>query len=140
MMPTNWQNVIHTTIYLNLENDQHPASLRKKHIITCFAAVSFCIAALLFSMVATAQTTIIKKTILFKTGQFRLAPAELTALHTLIDSLQPGPDTHILVEGHTDNTGGKKINHLLSRKRALYIKNILVEAGVADSSVSLAYW
>lgn len=43
------------------------------------------------------------------------------------------PDTNILVEGHTDNTGTDAINIPLSEKRARAVSNFLESQGIAGS-------
>jgi outer membrane protein OmpA-like peptidoglycan-associated protein len=40
------------------------------------------------------------------------------------------PQTHIMVEGHTDSVGGESYNQRLSERRAEAVKNLLVQRGV----------
>ncbi|MBK8145496.1 MAG: OmpA family protein [Bacteroidetes bacterium] len=44
--------------------------------------------------------------------------------------------TNILISGHTDNIGDANKNRELSRLRALHIKNILTEQGVAGGRLT----
>jgi outer membrane protein OmpA-like peptidoglycan-associated protein len=40
------------------------------------------------------------------------------------------PQTHIIVEGHTDSVGAERYNQQLSERRANAVKNLLVQRGV----------
>lgn len=48
-------------------------------------------------------------------------------------------DTHILIEGHTDDTGSAEYNMSLSEKRAKAVENYLISRGV-DASRLTAKW
>lgn len=45
------------------------------------------------------------------------------------------PDTFIRVEGHTDSTGSEQYNLELSARRAVAVKNLIVQKGVSSSRV-----
>jgi outer membrane protein OmpA-like peptidoglycan-associated protein len=46
------------------------------------------------------------------------------------------PQTHIMVEGHTDSVGAEDYNQRLSERRAGAVKNLLVQRGVDSSRVT----
>jgi outer membrane protein OmpA-like peptidoglycan-associated protein len=47
------------------------------------------------------------------------------------------PQTGILVEGHTDSTGSEAYNQQLSERRALSVKNLLVQRGVSPQRIDI---
>ena len=57
-------------------------------------------------------------------------------LNAVLYSEKLHPNTQILVNGYTDNIGGKgRHNQILSQQRALEVKRVLVEHGVPDELV-----
>jgi OOP family OmpA-OmpF porin len=53
------------------------------------------------------------------------------------DVMKNYPDLKVVIEGHTDNVGGKVINEKLSEKRANSVKNYLVKKfGIAESRLT----
>lgn len=54
--------------------------------------------------------------------------------------LKSYPDTNILVEGHTDDTGSDAINVPLSQKRAETVQSFLVSQGVAPSRLQTKWF
>lgn len=57
-------------------------------------------------------------------------------LRALARNLQQYPDTNVLVEGHTDNTGSAEYNQDLSSRRANAVAGVLLEQGVAPARVT----
>jgi len=45
------------------------------------------------------------------------------------------PDTFIRVEGHTDSTGSEQYNLELSARRAVSVKNLLIQKGISPSRI-----
>ena len=43
----------------------------------------------------------------------------------------------VTVEGHTDRVGSVEHNEKLSRRRAEYVRNALIEAGVAPDNITV---
>jgi len=80
--------------------------------------------------------------ITFREGiQFALNSAELsetsrTNLRELAETLKKYDDTNILIEGHTDITGTREYNMVLSDKRAESVSGYLRELGVAGKRIT----
>jgi len=70
--------------------------------------------------------------ILFATGSSDLNPAVRASLITFANSLKNNPDTYIVINGHTDNTGTDQLNNRLSVERAVSVKTFLMAQGVAE--------
>ncbi|MGI4739456.1 MAG: OmpA family protein [Janthinobacterium lividum] len=74
--------------------------------------------------------------ILFDTNSSALRPASQADISKLAATLQKYPDTNVLVEGHTDNTGTDAINQPLSEQRAQSVANGLTAQSVASSRIT----
>jgi len=74
--------------------------------------------------------------ILFDTNSAALRAASTTDISKLATTLKEYPDTNILVEGHTDNTGSDAINQPLSENRAQSVASGLTADGVAGSRIT----
>jgi outer membrane protein OmpA-like peptidoglycan-associated protein len=74
--------------------------------------------------------------ILFDTNSAALRAASTTDISKLSTTLKEYPDTNILVEGHTDNTGSDAINQPLSENRAQSVANALTADGVAGTRIT----
>lgn len=70
----------------------------------------------------------------FDTGEATIKPASAETLTKIATLLQEHPDLHLLVEGHTDNTGGFEANMTLSEERAAAVKTYLVDRHGIDGS------
>jgi chemotaxis protein MotB len=70
---------------------------------------------------------LLDEALLFKVGKSDVSEKGQEALKKLATVLEQNPDINITVEGHTDNTGGEKLNWELSTKRALAISYILLD-------------
>ncbi|UYZ63140.1 OmpA family protein [Hymenobacter weizhouensis] len=68
--------------------------------------------------------------ILFDTNKSDLRPASMSEIQKMAEILKKYPDTNILVEGHTDNTGTDAINNPLSERRAQAVANYTIAQGV----------
>lgn len=78
--------------------------------------------------------------ILFDVNKSIIRPDALTDLDRLVAVLQKYPDTNVLVEGHTDNTGTDAINQPLSERRAQAVANVVITRGVtADRLTTQGY-
>ena len=74
--------------------------------------------------------------ILFDTNSATLRSASESDIAKMAAILQKYPDTNVLVEGHTDNTGSDAINQPLSERRAQAVASSTVAKGVASSRVT----
>lgn len=70
---------------------------------------------------------LLDEALLFKVGKSDVSEKGQEALKKLAIVLEQNPDINITVEGHTDNTGGEKLNWELSTKRSLAISYILLD-------------
>ena len=58
-----------------------------------------------------------------------------TQIERMANIFQKYPDTHIVVAGHTDSQGDEDYNFTLSERRALSVRNCLIDAGVPHSRI-----
>src|SRR5574344_1157310 len=70
---------------------------------------------------------LLEESLLFSVGKSDVGAKGQEALKNLASVLEQNRDINITIEGHTDNTGGSKINWELSTKRALAISYILLD-------------
>ncbi|MEO7200730.1 MAG: OmpA family protein [Dokdonella sp.] len=73
----------------------------------------------------------------FAPGQASLRAEARGNLLELRDFIASEPDKAILIEGHTDSTGNRDANQLLSQKRAHAVRDALVAEGVDASRISV---
>lgn len=76
--------------------------------------------------------------ILFDIDKSDLRPVSETNLAKLAKILNKYPDTNILIEGHTDDTGTDDHNMALSKDRAQSVSHYLATVGVASARFSIA--
>ncbi|MFD1469265.1 OmpA family protein [Hymenobacter caeli] len=74
--------------------------------------------------------------ILFDTNSATLRAASQADIVKMAATLQKYPDTNVLVEGHTDNTGTDAINLPLSERRAQSVADATVAQGVSSSRIT----
>ena len=74
--------------------------------------------------------------ILFDTNSATLRPASEEDITKMAAVLQKYPDTNVLVEGHTDNSGTDAINQPLSERRAQAVANSTIAKGVSASRIT----
>ena len=73
--------------------------------------------------------------VLFDSGQYTLKPAARERLARISGIVLAYPDLRLEVEGHTDSIGSDEFNQTLSEKRAVSVRDYLVDAGVPINSV-----
>ncbi|MCX2742147.1 OmpA family protein [Pontibacter anaerobius] len=74
--------------------------------------------------------------ILYPVNSAELQANAKTEIAQLAQTLQKYPDTNILIEGHTDNTGNRSINQPLSERRAQSVADYLAMNGVDRSRMT----
>jgi outer membrane protein OmpA-like peptidoglycan-associated protein len=74
--------------------------------------------------------------ILFQTNSAQLQPQAQTEIAQLAETLKKYPDTNIIIEGHTDNTGSREINQPLSERRAQSVADYAASMGVDRSRMT----
>jgi len=61
-------------------------------------------------------------------------------LKELVQMYKANKSVKILIEGHTDTPGSRKLNDSLSRKRAIYLKNKLMKMGISYKNIKVKYY
>jgi len=69
--------------------------------------------------------------ITFPVDSAQLKSSFVSSLNALAQNLQQYPNTTVEVVGHTDSTGAANYNQNLSERRALSVRSVLLNAGVA---------
>ncbi|GGA95984.1 OmpA family protein [Puia dinghuensis] len=78
--------------------------------------------------------------LLFKINSSELSEAARANLEKCAGVFNKYPNTNILIEGHTDNTGTPEYNMELSKKRAYAVSEYLVTKGVASSRMDIKWY
>jgi OmpA-OmpF porin, OOP family len=73
--------------------------------------------------------------VLFETGKSDLMSGAARSIDKLAEFLRENPGRSVLVEGHTDSTGGDSFNLSLSQRRADAVRNALLSRGVAAERI-----
>lgn len=73
--------------------------------------------------------------VLFSTGKTELLPGAMSTMEKLANFLAEYPEKTILIEGHTDSVGSEAFNQDLSERRAMSVKDALLQAGVEASRI-----
>ena len=80
---------------------------------------------------------IIAAALKFEIGQVNINAKSLQGLDALVQIMTQYPTTSLIISGHTDNTGTKKINDRLSLSRAKKVQAYLLKKGLAENRTSL---
>jgi OOP family OmpA-OmpF porin len=81
---------------------------------------------------------VVLDTIRFNTGSSEIHPGAHALLDQVALTLRASPEIeHIRIEGHTDDTGPREVNMMLSEQRALAVKHYLVQRGVSPRRLTL---
>ncbi len=75
------------------------------------------------------------ETVLFEFDQSSISDGESKKLDDLIHKIESNL-MHVSIEGHTDSKGSAKYNKTLSVKRAIAVKDYLVQHGISESKIA----
>ncbi len=75
--------------------------------------------------------------VFFDYNSFAIDEIAKPVLNTQIEWLKNSPEIKITIEGHCDERGTREYNIALGEKRALSVKNYLVEGGVDASRIQI---
>lgn len=76
----------------------------------------------------------------FAVDKYNINDASQQTLNKLAGILKEYPNTNILVEGHTDNTGSDSYNLTLSKNRAQAVTNYLVDEGISGGRFTTKWY
>jgi len=76
----------------------------------------------------------------FDTNKSGVNAKSQETLNTLIKIFKEYPNTNVLVEGHTDNTGSEEYNLTLSKKRAQSVTNYLTSSGLSSGRFTTEWY
>jgi outer membrane protein OmpA-like peptidoglycan-associated protein len=77
-------------------------------------------------------TATFKSDVMFDVDSASIKPGAYPEIDNVANILQAYPQTNIRVAGHTDASGSETYNQQLSERRAMSVKNALIQRGVAD--------
>ncbi len=81
-------------------------------------------------------STLILKGVAFRTGSAQLTPGSIGVLAEVAQSLRARPDSKIEIRGHTDATGNPESNRELSQRRAMSVRDSLIQMGISPSRIT----
>ncbi len=80
--------------------------------------------------------TLILEGVSFRSGSAQLTAGSIGVLAEVASSLRAWPDKSIEIRGHTDNTGIAENNRELSQRRAMSVRDSLIQMGISPSRIS----
>jgi outer membrane protein OmpA-like peptidoglycan-associated protein len=84
--------------------------------------------------------SIVLEGIVFASGSANISPESQEILDKAYNTLKAYPDIVVEIRGYTDNTGNRGFNLKLSERRAVAVKNYLVNKGIsADRLIAKGY-
>lgn len=92
---------------------------------------------LFFILTGYAQDSLVQKIFYYPSNQYQLNPNQLISMTKLPETLLTSFAYRIVIEGHADSRGKVEYNNLLSQKRAVVIKDILLSKGIPDSLITI---
>lgn len=78
-----------------------------------------------------------KGDVTFDTNSTVVRPGLHSELNRVASVMSQYPSTLVRVEGHTDSTGSSDYNMDLSNRRAMAVRNLLVQRGIAESRIDV---
>ena len=86
------------------------------------------------------KKTIKNMSIEFGTDRFEVKQKYNNELNSLAKYINSINESSVLIEGHTDSTGQLKHNIKLSQQRSESVRNLLINAGVDPSRISIVFY
>jgi outer membrane protein OmpA-like peptidoglycan-associated protein len=74
----------------------------------------------------------------FDTGTTRLTPSSRASLELMTQRIRGFPAPQVMVVGHTDRVGAETLNEVLSMRRALAVRGMLMDLGVAPGAIEVS--
>ncbi|MDH5398917.1 MAG: OmpA family protein, partial [Cyclobacteriaceae bacterium] len=81
---------------------------------------------------AVAGVSAVLNNIFFDVGKYTLRSESEVELNKVVRFVQDNPGMKIEIQGHTDDTGDKKANQLLSENRAAEVFKYLINKGINE--------
>jgi outer membrane protein OmpA-like peptidoglycan-associated protein len=78
--------------------------------------------------------------LVFQINSAEISDAYKKDLSSAAEVFNKYPDTNILIEGHTDDTGSDEYNMTLSQKRANAVKDFFVTKGVVEDRLTAKWY
>jgi len=78
--------------------------------------------------------------LMFKINSSEISDTYKSDLTSAAEVFNKYPETNIVIEGHTDDSGSDDLNMKLSEKRALAVREFLVSKGVADKRLTTKWY
>jgi OmpA-OmpF porin, OOP family len=85
-----------------------------------------------------AQVTLAAKNIHFATGSYTILKSSNNALNEVAKLMKEDMNLRLNIEGHTDNTGTKAKNQVLSEQRAKAVNDYLIKNGIDAARLKFA--
>ena len=81
------------------------------------------------------RETFAAQTVYFGFDRSEIEPGDTDKVSSVAEALSSSPQNKVLVEGHCDERGTEEYNRALGERRALSIRDILVERGVSADRI-----
>ena len=85
-------------------------------------------------------TQFVESGLMFTINSAEISESYKKDLSGAADVFNKYPETNIVIEGHTDDTGTDEINMALSEKRAIAVKDYLVSKGVSAGRLTSQWY
>jgi outer membrane protein OmpA-like peptidoglycan-associated protein len=76
--------------------------------------------------------------VFFDTGTTRLSQRSQASLKLITDKIRTFPAPQVAVIGHTDRVGSETFNEVLSMRRALAVREMLMQLGIAPGAIEVS--
>ena len=76
------------------------------------------------------------RSILFDTGKSTIKAESQATIDYIVNFLKKYPKANFRVDGHTDSVGSMKSNQKLSERRAIAVRDALIEGGIAPARIT----